>query len=406
MNLLFDFVTLSVKTGAGEYIRTILCKILDNITCYSNLHIFALYDSSKGIAYNDLSSLEEKYPVKYVDIYNKSLDQLIVQYCIDRFFVGCDPYLDSYPGFEKIKCEVICVVHDICYKEMSSNHIYEYMDLLSENYAKNNRFHLSLLNNFNYIRHTCQLSKKIFKNRIKSPYQGRLNNFEALVKLIHYNPKAQIIVVSQYTKTAILYNYDIPSGRIKILYSPERVYSDISSDIENPELKSIIASKRKYFLMVSAYRDAKNPMKAVHAFERFQLLHNNCWLLAIGYHGKITNNHVITTNFLSDNDLLRAYSHCYALIYPSFFEGFGYPPLEAMHFGKPVLSANVTSMPEVLGDAAIYFSPFFESDIFRALVSLTDDNYEYYSKRSKDQYNLIKARQSHDLEMLVLLLVK
>lgn len=100
-------------------------------------------------------------------------------------------------------------------------------------------------------------------------------------------------------------------------------------------------------------------------------------------------------------DLREAYKHCYALIYPSFFEGFGYPPLEAMKYGKPVLSSNVCSMPEVLGDAPIYFSPIYESAIFNALLSLDDENYEYHSRKSLRQYEIVSKRQAEDLVSLV-----
>jgi glycosyltransferase involved in cell wall biosynthesis len=72
-----------------------------------------------------------------------------------------------------------------------------------------------------------------------------------------------------------------------------------------------------------------------------------------------------------------------------------------MKFGKPVLSSNVCSMPEVLGDAPIYFSPFYESAIFGALCHLTDRNYQDYSDKSRKQYTKVHERQEKDLDDLI-----
>ena len=111
--------------------------------------------------------------------------------------------------------------------------------------------------------------------------------------------------------------------------------------------------------------------------------------------------HHIDIDFLCDSDLEIVYKSCYALIYPSFFEGFGYPPVECMHYGKPILSSNVSSMPDVLGDAPIYFCPFYESSIYNALLTLTEENYQSISIKSQKQYNIIKKRQSSDLKILI-----
>ena len=116
-------------------------------------------------------------------------------------------------------------------------------------------------------------------------------------------------------------------------------------------------------------------------------------------------NHV-DLSFLDDSDLQIVYANCYALIYPSYFEGFGYPPLEAMKYAKPVLSSNVCSMPEVLGDAPIYFSPIYESAIYGALCCLTNENYQYYSEKSRQQYSQVRTKQEGDLEDLINIVLK
>ena len=68
-----------------------------------------------------------------------------------------------------------------------------------------------------------------------------------------------------------------------------------------------------------------------------------------------------------DHDLARLYRAASALVYPSFFEGFGLPPLEAMAHGCPVVAARAGAMPEVLGDAALFFDPADVDDLCDAL---------------------------------------
>jgi glycosyltransferase involved in cell wall biosynthesis len=87
----------------------------------------------------------------------------------------------------------------------------------------------------------------------------------------------------------------------------------------------------------------------------------------------IDSEHILFTDYVSQKDLIRLYNAAQAFIYPSFFEGFGIPPLEAMACGTPVAVANATSLPEVVGKAGIYFDPFNEEDIQRAIYEITYD---------------------------------
>lgn len=72
---------------------------------------------------------------------------------------------------------------------------------------------------------------------------------------------------------------------------------------------------------------------------------------------------VLITNFVSDEELDKLYKNASLFVFPSLIEGFGLPPLEAMKRGVPVVCSNVASLPEVLGEAAIYFNPLDIDDI-------------------------------------------
>jgi glycosyltransferase involved in cell wall biosynthesis len=82
---------------------------------------------------------------------------------------------------------------------------------------------------------------------------------------------------------------------------------------------------------------------------------------------------VLLTDYVSEEDLPALYSGALAFVYPSYFEGFGLPPLEAMQCGTPVIVGDRTSLPEVVGDAGLLVNPFDESEIAAALARLIDD---------------------------------
>jgi len=79
---------------------------------------------------------------------------------------------------------------------------------------------------------------------------------------------------------------------------------------------------------------------------------------------------IIHLGFRSPLEIRALFQNCLALVFPSLFEGYGMPVVEAMHLGKPVLCSNVTSLPEIAGDAVLYFDPNDATDIARALLAV------------------------------------
>ena len=82
---------------------------------------------------------------------------------------------------------------------------------------------------------------------------------------------------------------------------------------------------------------------------------------------------VIVTGYVSDVALPALYRAARVFVYPSLFEGFGLPPLEAMACGTPVVASHTSSLPEVVGQAAVLVDPYSEADIARAMLSLARD---------------------------------
>ncbi len=82
------------------------------------------------------------------------------------------------------------------------------------------------------------------------------------------------------------------------------------------------------------------------------------------------NDSVLITGYVSDEKLCWLYENCFAFIYPSLYEGFGLPVLEALGFGAAVITSNTTSLPEVAGEAALYVDPLNVSDMAKAFLML------------------------------------
>ena len=103
-----------------------------------------------------------------------------------------------------------------------------------------------------------------------------------------------------------------------------------------------------------------------------------------------SNHSVILPGYLSEEELAALLASCKALIFPSLYEGFGMPILEAMAFSKPILCSNVTSLPEVAGDGALLFDPRRPHEILAAIEQIISD-----SKLASSLVERGKARIAH-----------
>ena len=83
---------------------------------------------------------------------------------------------------------------------------------------------------------------------------------------------------------------------------------------------------------------------------------------------------VIMLGYVDDNQLSWLYRNCYAFVYPSLFEGFGLPVLEAMSLGAAVITSNTTSLPEVVGDAGLLVNPYQAEEIMTAMQQMQTDD--------------------------------
>lgn len=383
MNILFDLFTTQIQVGgSAEYVRRVFYSVLEYTKQHRNgIKILGFVDSSLGKwSYSDLTpeSLASKN-IQVLDYAQTNLKEIISQYKINKIFIGCGQFWGNRFDVENITCPCVCVLHDLQDEEFHVNKIQEYLSL-------NNLW---------------RFTKLILNRRIRG--NRSIKRLPPLFELAKINSRLQFVSVSNYSRNSIVYNFSYPKNKIAVLYSPERL-TESKTSIENWVVKNLVEKNVRYFLMLSANRPAKNADKVFSAFERFQeLTGEDVYIVTTGYKQQRYKHH-IPMPYLSDSDLEHVVCNSYALIFPSFFEGFGYPAVEAMKYGKPVLSSNVTSMPEILGDAPIYFSPLYETDIFSAFCKFNEDNYESRSLKSSNQYAMIHQKQENDLSTLVELL--
>lgn len=209
--------------------------------------------------------------------------------------------------------------------------------------------------------------------------------------LTHYFPKfarkaTRIATVSNYSKNDIASTYQIDPQKIDVVYNGcNEAFTPISISLK-AETKKKFSNGNDYFLFVGALHPRKNIARLFKAFDAFKSKQTNpVKLIIVGekyywtkdikeaYSSMKYKDDVIFTGRLSTEDLKQVTGAALAMTYVPYFEGFGIPILEAMNCDVPVITSNVTSMPEVAKEAALLVDPFSIDAIADALWKLYSD---------------------------------
>lgn len=186
-----------------------------------------------------------------------------------------------------------------------------------------------------------------------------------------------IITVSKYTREDILRNFRVDPKKITVTYQAASIVSETKKNIsESKTILSRYGILGKYFLYVGNAYPHKNLERLLVALSLVG--EKSVQLVLVGkedfFFRRIRNfseqkgiRNIIFTGDVSDRELAYLYRGSVAYVFPSLYEGFGLPPLEAMAQGVPVLSSLKAALPEILGDAAEYFNPEDCEDIARAM---------------------------------------
>ena len=205
-------------------------------------------------------------------------------------------------------------------------------------------------------------------------YRLKLIGYKKVIKRAVKNARV-IIAPSEFTKNDILKFYKIEAAKIKIVHEGVDLKSkcQMSNVKSNPNVKC--QNLNNYLLYVGSVYPHKNLEKLVDAFVilrnkykvdvklvlvgKIDYFYNQLQKYIISKYPNINYliSNIVFYGYADDSELAQLYKNAKLFVFPSLYEGFGLPPLEAMSFGTPVAASNLSSIPEVCGDAAVYFDP-------------------------------------------------
>jgi len=194
-----------------------------------------------------------------------------------------------------------------------------------------------------------------------------------------------ILSVSEQTKKDIIEIYNIPAEKIQVTWQSIKAIPEVKNDNNNFDKKYLSShkiKKEKYVLFVGNIEPKKNIKSLILAMSlidpkvKLAIVGKKAWL----WEDQLSNidkyldkKRVVFMDFVGDDELAVLFRNASCLVFPSIYEGFGLPVLEAMQHNCPVICSGTTSLPEVAGDAALYIDPYDYKDIRSKIVSVLED---------------------------------
>jgi glycosyltransferase involved in cell wall biosynthesis len=199
---------------------------------------------------------------------------------------------------------------------------------------------------------------------------------------------ARILTPSEFSKRAILAHYDLPADRVTVV--PNAVSSKFRPVDREAARKAVevrLGTRHPFVLTVGDLQPRKNHLGLLQAFadvmranpklpHHLVFVGKETWYSAKLHQAVIASavsDRVHFTGFVEDDELVNFYGACDLFVYPSFYEGFGLPILEAMACGRAVACSNTTAMPEVADSAGLLFDPRSVPEIARAIQDILVD---------------------------------
>jgi len=394
MNFLYDLSATQPSPqskfhGGGEYGEVLFFKLLEYT---EKINMTAYYDSSVYINPDIIKAAEEKN-VKLFDIKKQSLSEIITSQKIDRAYSAM---LNLNQNWPLGNIDIFTTVHGLRTLEMPVDKIMLQYDTNPKDKLRDFLF-LTLLNKW-YIKKLKTINGRLVTD-------SRIN----------------VITISKHSKASINSFYPETQNRnIPVFASPTfdqlDNYKSVKTILNDSNLNEYGIERGKFFLITSAARWNKNALRAILAFDQLVSDGNlkGFKLVVTGVtNKKIFEKHIKNSknvkllSYVERDELELLNRTAYAFIYPSLNEGFGYPPIDSMKYGVPVIASGTTSIPEVCGDAALYFDPYSISEIKNRIVQITDaDIYKEMQDKAMLRYNFIAEKQNQDLKSLAEYIIK
>lgn len=217
------------------------------------------------------------------------------------------------------------------------------------------------------------------KARCASMKSEILRRYSAMMTGLSIARASAVITVSNYSRGRIARRFGC-DRKLVVTYEAARAKPDCKEVCVDPDS----ASTKPYLLVLASVDRRKNTSLVIEAFSQTRLARERCRLMVVASHPSAQRlvereahefsvfSLIDIRSQVDDRTLQCLYSGCLAFVFPSLDEGFGLPPLEAMACGAAVISSDRASMPEVLGDAALYFDPGDAVDLADKMDVLVD----------------------------------
>ncbi len=217
-----------------------------------------------------------------------------------------------------------------------------------------------------------------------------------------------VVTVSEHSKSDIIKYYKIPSEKIEVVYNTasDKFNNSTINHTRLPESITALDLPQKYILFVGAIEKRKNIFGLLQIIDMLVSKGSNLKLVLVGRSGYGYNqilpeiekrkDSVKYYGFLNDQMISIIYKFAFAFIFPSYYEGFGIPPLEAMQCGIPVLASNTSALPEVIGNGGIIHNPTDYDSFVGDILKLENDSnfYNLMKEKALEQSKRINIKDS------------
>lgn len=199
---------------------------------------------------------------------------------------------------------------------------------------------------------------------------------------------ARVIVPTEYGRKDLLSTYNLPVEKVDVIPLAAADSFTPASERDVQRVRQTYGIDGEYILSVGSIQPRKNLPRLIAAYARLRsgwsngklpilvLVGKQAWLYDETLRTIETSgikDSIVVTGYVPASDLPALYTGARCFVYPSFFEGFGLPPLEAMKCGAPVITGNTTSLPEVVGDAALMIDPFSVESLEAGIRKVIED---------------------------------
>ncbi|MEN7972902.1 MAG: glycosyltransferase family 1 protein [Verrucomicrobiota bacterium] len=213
-----------------------------------------------------------------------------------------------------------------------------------------------------------------------------------------------VIAVSHATKEDLVRLVGYPEEKVSVIYSgiDHDLFRPFPKDEARRRLAQIHGLEKPFFIYVSRLEHpAKNHVRLIEAFERFKLENDSAHQLVFAgadWHGadmvraraaeSPVKNDIVFLGFVPTNSLPLLYSGCDLMVYPSLFEGFGFPIVEALACGAPVACSNTSSMKEIAGTLVPTFDPTSTNELFQCMETIVAKGWSARTRARGTEYAL------------------